>query len=924
MNKLAELRQLAFDRQPHIIAITESWLKPEIGDSELNIDGYSTYRSDSLRGSTGGATIYVYESLPVPLTLDFPQLRMVDTLWIKLSLRNKDSLLIGLVYRSPSSTAADDERFLPCFRKMIDASQWSHLLLLGDFNLPKIDWPQLRSHEEGFSESLVRLIQKRTWFQHVKEPTRYRPGNLPSLLDLVISNEAHFVDVVHHHPPLGHSDHLLLSFDYICYWTLPTASHTTLRCFCKANFTGLRCSLTAFKNVISGSSINNVDQLNKLVTEHILAADEQFIPRVPKNSSTCPPLPKSIRRLLEKRSRLFALYISSGSSDILDEFRSTRNQCKTEIRNHRQNKQKCILEAARTNKGVVYQYMNRLRKNKPSALALQANDGTPISDPEDVSKIFKDCYATIFSQDGSNVQAILPDQPFDKELKSAIFTVHDVWKQLLSTNPYSAMGPDQIHPRILKETASELAPTYFKLFSQSLECGALPQLWKKATVIPIFKNGARHSPSNYRPISLTSIPCKIMERLVKRNLLDHLQRNKLISRAQHGFVPYRSCITNLLLFMDSLTNAFDQGLITDAVFFDFSKAFDRVPHTPLLQKLYAYGIRGNLLNWIKDFLHNRTFHVKVGASKSEDAPVNSGVPQGSVLGPLLFLVYINDLPQQLDGKCLLFADDLKIWNPNDPSQLQMDVDSVKRWSEEWGLPINEEKCAHVSFGGESGNAFYFLNDDPPSLITKKDIMKDLGVILASNMSLSLHHESISKKGFALVNQLKRAFPTISRMDFKFLYGTYVRPSLEYASQVVASGLKKDVTVIERVQRRATKMVVGLKNVAYEHRLQELSLYPLDMRRLRGDLFYTFVQFLQGKEDQLFALADNNSLRGHHRKLFKRHARTSVRLNFLAFRVVSLWNDLPGDVVSATSKDQFKIRLDSWLGLNKLRGTKCFM
>ena len=351
-----------------------------------------------------------------------------------------------------------------------------------------------------------------------------------------------------------------------------------------------------------------------------------------------------------------------------------------------------------------------------------------------------------------------------------------------------------------------------------------------------------------------------------------------------------------------------------SIFFDFFKAFDQVPHKPLLQKLHAYGIRGYILQWISAFLDSRHFHVKVGSSASNAAPVRSGVPQGSVLGPLLFLVYINDLPELLQSNALLFANDLKIWTSTDKKQLQLDVNTISSWSKDWGLPLNEDKCCHISFGGESQDSFFFDKADPPTPILKKSSIKDLGIYMTSNLSFSLHHETIAKKGFAIVNMLRRAFPRQSKTDFKFLFGTYVRPALEYASQVVNPALVKDANAIEKVQRRATKIVSGLHNVQYEERLRLLNLYPLQLRRLRGDLIFIYVQFAQGKIEELFSLADKGSLRGHDYKLYKYRARTSTRLHFFSLRVVSTWNDLPNTLVSSPSKDIFKKRLDVWLGL----------
>ncbi|KER30285.1 hypothetical protein T265_03236 [Opisthorchis viverrini] len=260
-------------------------------------------------------------------------------------------------------------------------------------------------------------------------------------------------------------------------------------------------------------------------------------------------------------------------------------------------------------------------------------------------------------------------------------------------------------------------------------------------------------------------------------------------------------------------------------------------------------------------IDDRSFRVRIGSTYSSPGPVSIAVPQCSVLEPFLFLIYVNDHPGVLASPCLLFADDLKPWSSN-ASALQMDVDAAKQWSLDWHLPLNDEKCVHVSFGGDSANAFVMHGEKGPENIMRIDAKKDLGIWVSSNLSFALHHEKSAQKAFAVLRMIRRTFSRITRMDFQILYGAYVRPLLEYANQVVYSGRTKDVTLIERVQRAATRMVAGLKSVDYETRLAMLDLFPLEYRRLRGDPILTYALFERSLANRFSTVDPEDTRRGH--------------------------------------------------------------
>nr|WP_204107529.1 reverse transcriptase family protein [Streptococcus dysgalactiae] len=324
-------------------------------------------------------------------------------------------------------------------------------------------------------------------------------------------------------------------------------------------------------------------------------------------------------------------------------------------------------------------------------------------------------------------------------LECAPIGEEEVATALQKLNTQKSPGPDGLHPLILKELAHILTPPLTRLFNKSLEQGLLPRDWKLAYISPRYKGGPRKQAVSYRPISLTCITCKVMERLLVQRLQTHLEERSLLTPSQHGFRRHRSCLSNLLLARERWTDAKACGKEMDVIFIDFCKAFDKVPHSRLLTKLEAYGIGNQLLGWIADFLRGRKFSVRVTDCLSQWFDITSGVPQGSVLGPLLFLVYINDLPGQLTSPCLFYADDLKIWrvirSDADRDALQADLNRIMLWTTDWALPVNGDKCSYMHVGCQDQTNVYHL--DGRSLRNSMS-ERDLGVRVASSLKTAEH------------------------------------------------------------------------------------------------------------------------------------------------------------------------------------------
>ncbi|MEW8545747.1 MAG: reverse transcriptase family protein [Candidatus Thiodiazotropha sp.] len=447
-------------------------------------------------------------------------------------------------------------------------------------------------------------------------------------------------------------------------------------------------------------------------------------------------------------------------------YRIARNNCTNITRTAKRNFEKLIVQDIKTNTKGFWSYVREQTKSRTRMADLKDNQGRIVTDSKEKANLLNNFFASVFVQE--------PTGPLP---------IFDILKDL---NVFKSMGPDGCHPRVLKEAADILCEPLCLLMNKTFEEQSLPTVWKEANVSALFKNkGARTDPSNYRPVSLTCIPCKLCEKTVREILMKHMTENKLFTESQYGFREKRSCILQLLDVLDDLTSAYDSSKQTDVIYLDIKKAFDTVPHRRLLLKLQAYGFGGEIVSWIKDFLNDRRQKVIVNGEDSDWQEITSGIPQGSVLGPVLFIIYINDLPDTLRSVCKIFADDSKIYrsieDEADQILIQEDLFKICDWGERWLLEFSIPKCKAVQYGNIRLEHTYQMRDSSHEIIDIPTVSeeKDLGITFEKSLKFNKHVVNVVNRCKRLTGLIRRTFKYMNKSLFLQLYKSMIRSIVDY-------------------------------------------------------------------------------------------------------------------------------------------------
>lgn len=833
-----------------------------------------------------------------------------ESLWLRFQGKSF-SFTVTVVYRPPSSSRLPDRADLELFEIIESTSQdFTNWILTGDFNFPTINWSSLAPSENtDVAATFINTLLNTNLSQHITEPTRYRSNQQPSLLDLIFSNEENLISNIKYLPPIGISDHVSIAFSvqFITYHT----PRTTVKTYVATDYEQVVGLLQeeVWDDVYGLTGID--DKWNCFTSVLKTAVSRASRVRQVRHNVRKPWISELLLSRIKHKRRLWRRYVQSGSNQDFERHRTFSNTLTQDLRTAKANYENHLVDKGPK---TLYKYVRQNLTTKVSSPLVRNNQGDVCEDDAECANTLASYFQLSYSKEPLGSTPSIKTSRNSEALLTVLFSEGDILKHLQSLKPESAPGPDGISNRLLKNCAPALVKPLYHLFSYSLTTATLPKDWLTAVCTPIFKKGDKLDPNNYRQISLLSTCLKVFERLIVSTITDFALRCSILPTTQHGFLPGRSTITNLLTCVDNWTTSLDVGRPVDIIYLDFTKAFDKVPKGRLLAKLDHIGVRGPLLRWISAYLTNRTFTVRVNSAISSHHPVSSGVPQGSSLGPILFNLYVADLHNHLKCTHAFYADDSKIYGDplSEYSNLQADLTAVETWCREWLIPLNVSKCTVLHLGHNNPRLNYRLSGKTLQSVERQ---LDLGVVVSSSLKWSDHISKVVKRANSTIYMLKTAFRRPSPELLKRLYVSYVRPILEYAAIIWSPNLVKDIQLLEGVQHRATRMIDGFSSLPYETRLQILDLPHLSARRQRGDLIYTYRilnNHLSADLTNLFTINTDSRLRGHSLKLSHEKFRTNFRQCFFANRVFSAWNGLTDEIVTASNVNLFKNRLDDLL------------
>ena len=646
-------------------------------------------------------------------------------------------------------------------------------LIVGDFNFSDIDWKN--STFTSKSAEFFECVQDNFLTQHIDFPT-HRSGTTP---DLVLSSNEELVTSVEDCGNIGASDHAMIMTCLDLAVDRKRQNKETLN-WKKANYDLIESKIINIdwkKEFLTKDANSSWKFFTDTINEAVNEAVPKFTPKTSKKPAW---MSREILQEIRKKRRRWKAYSASRSNKDLVEYKMSEKKVKKLIKNAKRNHEKKIAKNAKEDPRGFWGYLNS-KKNCRTSIGPLKVDKKLIDQDQGIAETLNDFFSSVFTKENlDSMPKISSIKENIKPIGAVDTSPTKIAEKLKNLKKFSAPGPDNIRSCIYIELADVISIPLSIIFHKSISTGIVPEQWKEANVTPIFKKGSKSEPGNYRPISLTCIACKVMESLIKDTVVDHLTENELIFPSQHGFMKKRSCLTNLLEYLETVLNYVDNGHSVDVVYLDFSKAFDKVPHRRLSHIMKAHGINGIILTWIENWLSGRKQRVILNGKASFWKLVLSGVPQGSVLGPILFIIFINlfDLSvKELIEIISKFADDSKMGKivdtEEDSDTLQEAINRIVKWAKEWQMEYNVDKCHVLHFGKNNPKRPYTMSGLVPGdwewVLEASNFEKDVGVHISNDLKPSLQCSKSAKKANQTLGRMGRAFSYRDKHTWLKLY-----------------------------------------------------------------------------------------------------------------------------------------------------------
>ena len=961
--KVPFLREAAEEKNAILIAITESWLTESIFDQEIlrEFPGFSVGRSDRIGRQNGGVAIY---------------LRNDYNMEVKCRFSNGVCELLGLyipqlkhhcfvIYRPPDTRFDEWQDLLSNLRRNIESVLLpaTDITIMGDLNFPKIiiDWkisddgnlihhigPPGNNAGDGQrikeqASLFMNLMSEHNLLQYVGEPTRGR-----EILDLMFTNNASLVHHVLSEPCPTYSDHnmVTITVNYKHATNLyeevdRVQEHTHSSRFRKLDFR------TADWNIVrrelaavdwSDFSTLDPDQMLYSFYEKTLLTLERIIPVkrpttrrkfwIPKRRKT------KWRRLGKLKKKLLNTANVTTLQTVLEEISDIERWLEEDTRRSAEKEENDVVANMKTDVKCFFNFVKR-RQHTMTKVGPFIDPTTnqinpdPLYTAEQLALQYNSVYSTPRANmvvHDANTFFSIADDPAQPTISDVIFTNNDIIQACKEMRSNSAAGPDGVPSVLLKNCAEQLSAPLLMLWKKSFEQSKIPSSLLAANISPIHKGGSRALPKQYRPVALTSHVVKVFERVLRRVIVGFLEQNSLMSPGQHGFRGRRSTLTQLLDHYDHLLDDLESGANVDVVYLDFSKAFDKVDHGILFHRLKEVGITGRVAMWLHAFLHNRTQVVCVEDVRSQQSTVISGVPQGTVLGPVMFLIHISGMEAGLDVDTRLtsFADDTRIIrrikSDNDLIQLQTDLRTVYEWGEEKNMEFNGDKFEVMRYWPDKIQQIFqtghFYEDPDRNPIAEKAHLRDLGVQSSDDLTFDGHICNILTVCTKMVGLILRCFRSRSPDVMNTAWKSIVQSRMDYCSQLWSPQKAELINRLEDIQRSFTSRIAGMDGLDYWERLHRLRWYSQQRRRER----YAIILVWKVAESLVdgYSLTFLNTRRGRECNVQRINAGAlrmvgRARSGSLACLGAKLFNMMPRELRDIScGPETFKKKLDNHL------------